>query len=516
MTVNAHYTAEEEAPRQGSPVAAIALVPLLLVLLLGAAIFAGWVFNQRMGHLYYERIYPHVTAMDTDLSGMTRDEAARALLAAAIPTLSGNLVLYDGATRREIPWNDVNPRLDLDATVEQAFNAGRHETRLMDQISAWFKTYTIAPAFSLDLETLRARLDTLSLELSVLPVDATVGLQGDQAVIIPGQPGRVLDVTATLGQLVTVAVEPGDTVEVPLIFRNVQPVEPDTAGVQAQAEALLQRTIEVQAYDVLTDETLRWRLDRPIIATWLRLVSHEDDAVGVEASPEAVHATLEAMALALEDGRAFRYDEATRQILDAFVAGGGEVTLYLTHPDRLYTVESGDTLMRIGARFGMPSGLIAEANPDIDPDRLSVGQQITVPTQDILTPYLVTPGKRIVVSLAEQRVRVYENGALLWNWPTSTGIATSPTLAGTFQVISKQEDAYASQWDLHMPYFLGVYVAGGGVTNGFHELPINRNGQRMWEGSLGRPASFGCIILGIPQAQTLFEWAEIGTLVIIE
>jgi hypothetical protein len=67
-----------------------------------------------------------------------------------------------------------------------------------------------------------------------------------------------------------------------------------------------------------------------------------------------------------------------------------------------------------------------------------------------------------------------------------------------------------------MPYFLAVYPAGGGVENGFHELPILANGQRLWAGSLGRPASFGCIILGIPEAETLYNWAEIGVVVVIE
>jgi len=501
--------------RSGSAALGI-LIPLLLVLLVGATVFVGWVFNQRMTHLYDGRIYPRVTALGVDIGGMTRQEAATALLNASAPALSGNLVLYDGSFRRDIPWTEVNPTFDVDATLDAALAAGRGEVRLLEQINAWFQNYTLAPVFTLDLQAVQPVLEVLSLELSVFPVDASVGLEGDRAIIIPGQPGRVLDVTATLGQLAAVPVTPGANTAVPLLFRDVYPVEPDTAGVQAQAEALLERTVEVRAYDVLTSQMLRWRLDRSIIAGWLRLVQHEDGVSRVESDPAAVTATLEAMARGMEDGRAFRYEEATRQILDAFVNGGGSVQLYLTHPERLYTVQSGDTLMRIGARFGMPSGLIVAANPTIDPNRLSVGQQIIVPSQDILTPYMPIPGKRVVVSLAEQRVRVYENDALLWEWTTSTGIATSPTHPGTFQVISKHEEAYASQWDLRMPYFIGVYEAGGGVVNGFHELPISSSGQRMWEGSLGRPASYGCIILGIPQAQTLFDWVELGVVVVIE
>jgi lipoprotein-anchoring transpeptidase ErfK/SrfK len=98
----------------------------------------------------------------------------------------------------------------------------------------------------------------------------------------------------------------------------------------------------------------------------------------------------------------------------------------------------------------------------------------------------------------------------------STGMADSPTHRGVFQILSKEENAYGSQWDLWMPYFMAIYRAGGDVYNGIHELPILASGQRLWAGALGRPASYGCVILGIPQAETLYQWAEVGVIVVIE
>ena len=160
--------------------------------------------------------------------------------------------------------------------------------------------------------------------------------------------------------------------------------------------------------------------------------------------------------------------------------------------------------------------LYMSLNPDINIDRLSVGQEITIPAQDLLTPFIPMARKQIVIDLAEQNMRIYENGALLYEWMVSTGLKDSPSHRGVFQVVSKEEKAYGSQWDLWMPYFIGIYPAGGTVYNGIHELPILANGQRLWAGTLGRPASFGCVILGIPEAETLFNWAEIGVLVVIE
>jgi lipoprotein-anchoring transpeptidase ErfK/SrfK len=164
----------------------------------------------------------------------------------------------------------------------------------------------------------------------------------------------------------------------------------------------------------------------------------------------------------------------------------------------------------------MPVWLVLQANPAINPDRLQVGQELTIPSQDMLTPHLPVPGKRVVVSIAEQRARLYENDALIHDWPISTGIADSPTSNGVFQVLAKEENAYASLWDLWMPHFVSIYPAGPDFYNGFHGLPTLSNGRRLWEGLLGTPASYGCIILGLEQAEVFYRWAEVGVVVVVE
>ena len=85
-----------------------------------------------------------------------------------------------------------------------------------------------------------------------------------------------------------------------------------------------------------------------------------------------------------------------------------------------------------------------------------------------------------------------------------------------FQVLSKEEQAYASSWDLWMPHFMGIYRTGPDFTNGFHGLPTLSSGARLWEGYLGRPVSYGCIVIGLSEAAALYEWAELGTLVVIQ
>jgi lipoprotein-anchoring transpeptidase ErfK/SrfK len=490
------------------------MAPILVILLFAVAAFDGWIFLKRMERLYRDRVYPNVYALGVNLGGMDRSEAADALQDVAGYVDTGLLVLTDGEGRWSYPWSKAGMYVDVHATAEAAYRVGRDGT-LKEEAAVWLAYHDVAPRFGFDTAAARGLLADLSAEVSKPPVDTSFKLEQGTVVIVPGEAGRVLDVPATLAKLQQV----GGTlyrVEIPLIFEKVEPMAVETEAVTAQAEALMARQITVRAYDVLTEETLSWTLGRDDIATWLYLAPGAEGTSNVDINQYAVRDTLLAVAEDLGDGRGFQYDEAAQQIFQAFDAGEPEVWVYLTHPERTYTVVAGDTLTSLSAKFGMPPGLVAQANVDIDIDRLQVGQQIRIPSQDVLTPHIPVLGKKIVVSLDEQRTRVYENGQLRFDWISSTGIESSPTHRGTFQVLSKHEEAYASQWDLWMPYFISVYPAGGGVENGFHELPILANGTRLWEGALGHPASYGCIILGIPAAKTLYDWAEIGTVVIIE
>ena len=133
-----------------------------------------------------------------------------------------------------------------------------------------------------------------------------------------------------------------------------------------------------------------------------------------------------------------------------------------------------------------------------------------------LTPTPDPADQLILVDISEQRMYVYENDRLLWDWVASTGEPGKDTAVGTFAVRDKIEVAYASTWNLDMPYWLGIYQSGP-LENGIHALPIQRaNGIKLWEGFLGRRVSYGCVILSDENARTLFEWARIGTPVTIQ
>ena len=153
----------------------------------------------------------------------------------------------------------------------------------------------------------------------------------------------------------------------------------------------------------------------------------------------------------------------------------------------------------------------------IKPDSQEAGAKLAELTRTLTPPTPIPtaiPAKRIEIDISEQRLRAYENDAPIFDWACSTGKVATPTQPGNYQVLDKIPEAWSSVWGLRMPYWLGIYWAGGS-EDGIHALPIDRYGKTLWAGYLGHRASFGCIILDTPNAARLFDWADIGTPVII-
>ncbi len=122
--------------------------------------------------------------------------------------------------------------------------------------------------------------------------------------------------------------------------------------------------------------------------------------------------------------------------------------------------------------------------------------------------------KYILVSISEQHLYAYENNTLVFSFVASTGL-NNATRTGSFAVQSKIPNAYGSTWNIWMPDWLGIYYSGG-LENGIHALPILSNGSVLWAGFLGRPISYGCIVLDTYDAESLYNWADYGTPVEIQ
>jgi len=108
---------------------------------------------------------------------------------------------------------------------------------------------------------------------------------------------------------------------------------------------------------------------------------------------------------------------------------------------------------------------------------------------------------QIIVSIADQRVSLFDNGALIARSPVSTGTQGHPTPLGVFSVISKQRWHRSNIYSAApMPYMQRITWSGIALHAGV--VP-------------GHPASHGCIRLKNDFAIRLWHLTKRGTRVII-
>ena len=179
-----------------------------------------------------------------------------------------------------------------------------------------------------------------------------------------------------------------------------------------------------------------------------------------------------------------------------------------------YIVRKGDTLEGIAFRYGLDARSLLAVNDLPAGSTLWIGQRLSLPlgwrVKDAPTPAL---RKRIEVDVSDQHVYAYEGEHLVLSFVGSTGLPTHPTRRGRFTIQTKMPLAVSTGLNLDMPYWLGIYYAGG-TENGFHALPINRTTKvKLWSGLIGRPVSYGCIVLRDGEMKILYDWAELGTVV---
>jgi len=189
---------------------------------------------------------------------------------------------------------------------------------------------------------------------------------------------------------------------------------------------------------------------------------------------------------------------------------GGTVPEPVLATSDTYVVQAGDTLTQIARRYHSTAFSLAQRNGLVDPSSIHVGQVLTVPRLGSEQSGASSGQKRILIDLAEQHLYAFAGEELVYSFVCSSGRAPYYTRRGDFQVQSKIPNAYGATWDIWMPHWLGIYWAGS-TENGIHALPIMSNGQTLWEGYLGSPVSYGCIVLATEDAAKLYGWAEIGT-----
>ena len=129
---------------------------------------------------------------------------------------------------------------------------------------------------------------------------------------------------------------------------------------------------------------------------------------------------------------------------------------------------------------------------------------------DISASFRTTDYKRMDVSLSHQTMTLYENDRPVRTIYVATGVAAAPTPTGTYYVQMKAaqmrfrgvnpDGSHYDIPDVHwvMPFW-GDYTIHGAY----------------WRPRFGVPGSDGCVSMSDADAKSLFDWADVGTPIVI-
>lgn len=124
----------------------------------------------------------------------------------------------------------------------------------------------------------------------------------------------------------------------------------------------------------------------------------------------------------------------------------------------------------------------------------------------------------IEIDISQQKLFTFKNEKLVKTYRVSTG-KDYPTPVGSFKILNKTGLGFSSIYNVWLPYWMGFEFSKElHAYFGIHELPYYYSGnnkiQRPRE-FIGAPNTGGCVALDIGDAKEVYQFADIGTKIII-
>lgn len=151
------------------------------------------------------------------------------------------------------------------------------------------------------------------------------------------------------------------------------------------------------------------------------------------------------------------------------------------------------------------------------PDRPSTPDSTeaqTEPGGETALPEGSGEGRRIVFSEGRQRVWLVEGAKRVSRTYLVSGSTFDNLDPGTYSVYSRSERAYGIDDTGTMKYFVR-FTQGDNAAIGFHDIPIEDGNLVQSVSQLGTPMSHGCIRQKRPDAIALWNFAPLGTTVVV-
>ncbi len=224
--------------------------------------------------------------------------------------------------------------------------------------------------------------------------------------------------------------------------------------------------------------------------------------------------------LGIEDPIVVRFQESVKSYYIHFELDPLVEVVYENNPEKTEFRLLPKEPLRDGTRYILRISYVPRETPDgvyrpLIETSFTTQRTTTVAPLDVAPATVMarrTEGKYIDVDIASQTMVLFQDGQAVKQYLISSGKRGMDTPRGEFSVQNKAVRPWSKAYGLYMPFWMAFTPDG---KFGIHELPEWPGGYKEGASHLGRPVSHGCIRLGMGSAQYVYEWADIGTVLVV-
>jgi lipoprotein-anchoring transpeptidase ErfK/SrfK len=189
--------------------------------------------------------------------------------------------------------------------------------------------------------------------------------------------------------------------------------------------------------------------------------------------------------------------------------GAHKLRLRVVHSNLNYDEYFAPVTIRNTGAPELPVAPASDAStPDLASDAATV-EAAAAPAADAPVAFrsdAPVDGKRwIEIDISDQKLTAWQGDIPVFETIVSTGKPGWRTLPGKFKVYVKYDETRMRGADYDTPDVpWTMYYSGAFAIHGAY-----------WHNNFGTPVSHGCVNLRVPEAKALYEWASVGTEVVV-
>lgn len=376
---------------------------------------------------------------------------------------------------------EIGISVDAEATVANTLQAKRH-SGLLTKLAFW-KKEQVPVVTAVDAEKFSQYIETNLPSLSKPPTDSrlTFDPESNQFSVTDQADGEGVAIEE-LESTITASLQQLDSPKAAVMIEKRTPKITQKAlqPLVTPANALLQRTI------VLSGAGYTFQARPADIAAWITPTPKDDGSIELVVDQSKIQAYVEAV------GKRISQAPQDKKVL---------------------ATESGEVILQTG-RDGTELAdreQLAKAIAIAVEEKRDLSQQMNIQVAAFKTINMEAFDRWVEVDLSEQRTTLYSGATPLQSFVVSSGLPQWPTVTGEFKVWHKN----ATQ----------TMTGGSRATGDFYSLPnvtwvtyfYKDYGfhTAYWHNNFGQPMSHGCLNMREADAKILYDFAPIGTTVIV-